>query len=309
MKVSDYYKPGSLKEALDYAAGQDKKMIFMAGGTDITVKAVNRKWYADHTIVDIGDIKELDYIRVKDDVVEIGSCTKLTSICESEIIKEEAPILAKACSEVGGPQIRNQGTIGGNIANACLAADAIPALCVLGASVKTVNGQEDRIIPVGEIMKPCAACLGHEGMCVRGCYYGIPAGKKTILGENELITEIIIPRRDKSYRYFYEKVGRKAALTMSDFTLAVELKAEGSRVDDLKISIGAALDKIQCEDDICSAYTGRDISLKDIEDISKKLSQKILNVKNVTDPIRYKSMVCEKLTYRTLKDMVFGDEA
>jgi xanthine dehydrogenase FAD-binding subunit len=308
MKCKNYYKPTTLKETLELAGNQSEKTIFVAGGTDVFVKARNRDWYKDYVLIDIGGIRELTHILEKEEEIEIGSMVTLSEIAESQTVKNCLPILEKSCAAVGSPQIRNRGTIGGNIANACLAGDLLPALCVLGAKIRIMNQEGERILPIEEIFKSAPACLTHEEMCVRSCYYGIPAGKKTYLKEEDLIFSIIVPKQSKEEKYYYQKVGRKEALSMSKFTLAIRLKCQKNYIEDLKISMGAAVDKVECEDDICRNYILKNLGKEEIKELSCQLAQKILSAKKVTRDIEYKAEVCERLTDRTLRMMIFGEE-
>jgi 4-hydroxybenzoyl-CoA reductase subunit beta len=110
----DYQAPETLDEAVSllYKAKKDAKVI--AGGTDLLV-AMKQRRLTPAVVVNIKGIKGLEYIKNGKGDVRIGALTPLTSIEESQLIKEKFPGLAKAAGAVGAPQHRNAGTIGGNI--------------------------------------------------------------------------------------------------------------------------------------------------------------------------------------------------
>ena len=174
MKAEGYVRPASLAEA---AAARAEGGIIIAGGTDVMVKGRARGVYAGRTLVDVSKLEELRQVRERDGAVEIGAACTLAELCEHPLIAGKLPLLADACAHVGGVQIRNRATIGGNVVNACPASDVIPALMVLGARVRTTA----RELPLDALFRACPACLRHEGMLVRTCYFPDAAAKKTVL--------------------------------------------------------------------------------------------------------------------------------
>ena len=146
MKYQDYITVSSLKEALEQLEKYGKDAVIVAGATD----------------------QELQGIRKEQGKIMVGAMTTIYELLHSELIRKEAGLLYQACGNIAGPQIRNQATIGGNLANSCLAADTIPALCVLEATICIVGPSGTREIPVEELLKFCPPCVRHEEMSV-GC--------------------------------------------------------------------------------------------------------------------------------------------
>jgi len=308
MKFKQYFKMSSLEELNDIVSKCEGEVIFVAGATDVMVKGRSRDWYKDCSLVDISGISELSYICEKDGDIHIGALTTVKDILESELINKYIPVLSKAASTLAGPQVRAKATIGGNLANSCLAGDLIPALCVLNAEMELVSSECCRRMMVCDLLKPCVACLNHEEMSVGGCFYGNPCGKKNNLKSGELITDIIISKPENDDRFFFQKVGRKTEGCMSKFTLSIKLNAKDKYINDLKISIGAAFSDINNSDDIVKDYIGKEISREDILELATGLSDKIVSqVRVLNDNMKYKSIVCKRLVNRTLCEMIFGD--
>lgn len=305
MEYKGYKKIENLLELQSYIEETSDDIVWVAGATDIMVKARARNWYSKSMMVDISNMKELSYIKEDEDIIEVGALTTIASLLESDIIYENARILWEACKVLGNPQIRNSGTIGGNIANACLAADTFPALCVLGAQVKVMGSMGERIVGIEEIMKKCPACLNHEAMTVSGCYYGIPAEKKTTLKANECIRAIMIPKMSPAYRVDFQKIGRKQAGCMSKFTLAVGLLMEENIIQDIRVSIGAAFDTITVHPMVSERLVGTEGNKEQLVEVANYLGDAIeAQVQKESKSISYKAEVCRRLTVRVIEELI-----
>lgn len=214
MKAAGYVRPASLAEA---AAARADGGIVIAGGTDVMVKGRGRGVYAGKTLVDVSRLEELLKVREQDGAVEIGAACTLAELCENALVAEKLPLLADACAHVGGVQIRNRATIGGNVANACPASDVIPALMVLGARVRTTA----RELPLEEFFRSCPACLKHEGMLVRTCYFPDAAAKKTVLAPDELVVLLIVPAPPDGTRWLFHKLTRTQGIGLARLNIAL----------------------------------------------------------------------------------------
>ena len=308
MKYQDYITVSSLKEALEQLEKYGKDAVIIAGATDLAVKARSKDWYESKYLVDISRIQELQGIRKEQGKIMVGAMTTIYELLHSELIRKEAGLLYQACGNIAGPQIRNQATIGGNLANSCLAADTIPALCVLEATICIVGPSGTREIPVEELLKFCPPCVRHEEMSVGGCFYGIPAGKKNTLEPDEIITQVVIPVMSTDYQYSFQKVGRKKSGCMSRFTLAVAMKlSKDQKIEDVRLSIGAALADIRLQKEVTESLKGHKPDSELFHACMAQLGEKIRSqVRKVDDNIEYKAAVCERLGTRTLSELAFG---
>ena len=138
-----YAKAGSVQEAIRLLK-QNSEAHLIAGGTDMLVKLHKGKARFDH-LVDIHDIAELNYITQNDvgDIV-IGPLACFTHVAESPLIRKHIPILSDAILTIGGPQVRNMATIGGNLCNGVPSADSATPLIALNAVVTIENGNGSR---------------------------------------------------------------------------------------------------------------------------------------------------------------------
>jgi CO/xanthine dehydrogenase FAD-binding subunit len=129
----NYYRAKSEREALSILGDLRGRAALIAGGTDFLAgRYVERV----ENLVDISGVKELCYVRNEMGTVKIGALTTHTQVSMSDTIKKEAFALADAESAIGTVEIRNRGTIGGNICNASPCADTVPPLMVLDSKLK-----------------------------------------------------------------------------------------------------------------------------------------------------------------------------
>ncbi len=144
------YRPRTLSEAFKIMKSGDVPRFYLAGGTDLIVKA--RDGMVPPSIwCDLTGLRELRGVRLRGGRIEIGSGTVYMDLIQAPLILRHAPALVDAMREIGGEQIKNRGTLGGNLANASPAADAVPALFSLGATVHTRLGVKKREIPVEDL--------------------------------------------------------------------------------------------------------------------------------------------------------------
>ena len=172
LKPFEYLEPRTVKEAVQMLSTYGAKAKILASGTDLLV-SVKRRKVSPQYVVYIKGIPDLDYIDYsQEDGLKIGALASHQSIAYSPIVREKYELLATACNKVGTPQIRNMGTIGGNICMAGPSQDTIPPLLVLEAKLKLVSPNGERILPIDKFFI---------------------APFKTALNEAELLTEIQIP--------------------------------------------------------------------------------------------------------------------
>lgn len=198
------YTPATLAEARRML--QEGGTRPLAGGTDAMVRFKDGIW-RPKAWVNLHRLRgELAYIREDGDWLEVGALTTFSELLASRVIRERAPLLAKAVRTVGGPAIRNMGTLGGNIGTASPAGDSLPALYALEADV-IVNGVTN--ISIEEVM------LG-------------PGRLKLLVGD--LITGVRFRAQAPDELCTFEKLGLRAAHAISLASVALRLTPGMARV-------------------------------------------------------------------------------
>jgi CO/xanthine dehydrogenase FAD-binding subunit len=191
------YSPATLAEALRLLAEGGDAVRPLAGGTDAMVKYKDGLWQPKAWVNLLGLRRELAFIRREGEVLEVGALTSFTELLGSPLIREGAPLLAKAVRTIGGPQIRNMGTLGGNIGTASPAGDSLPALYALDARV-VINASKE--LPIAEFITG----PGH-----------------TALKPGELITSVKFAVQPTWEQSTFEKLGLRAAHAISIASVAV----------------------------------------------------------------------------------------
>ena len=195
--------------------GRDAQVV--AGGTDLFVKMKLRR-FVPSVLINIKKISGLDRIDWdKDRGLTIGPLTTIQAIWESNVVAERFPVLREAAGVLGTEQIRNLGTLAGNLANASPSAEFAPPLLVLGASVRCIGRSGERIVPLERFF--------------------VGPGK-TALQPDELIMEVAVQNPLPDARLVYLKHSlRKMDVAMASAALSVVL--DGGVCRDVRIALGA----------------------------------------------------------------------
>lgn len=193
MKPFDFYTPTTVEEALKLMHEHRESVSAIAGGTDLVLELNERK-AAPVVIIDLKHIDELNYIREEDGKFRIGAMTTHAALAADPRIAETCRLLHDACRLVGSPQIRNLGTIGGNIAQSSVAGDGLAACVTLNADVTLRSVRGERTMNINDF-------LAGEGK-----------DKRNILEADELLTEISFPVPDTKHTAtaFYKLAKRKS---------------------------------------------------------------------------------------------------
>src|SRR6185295_18764157 len=194
-------------EALAVLAASPGELRPVAGGTDALVKAKDGQLDRAR-LFDLSRIPELR---------AIGAAVTHSELLASPLIARYVPALPAACAVIGGPQIRNRGTVGGNLANASPAADAVPALYAADAVVELVSISARREVPITEFF------TGY---------------RQTVLEPDELIVGVRIPKRT-GVRGTFLRLGQRQAQAISKVSVAVALTFVNGRPDFVRVAFGS----------------------------------------------------------------------
>jgi CO/xanthine dehydrogenase FAD-binding subunit len=197
-------EPRTLPDALRLLR-EEGPLTPLAGCTDLYVSA-NFGTLEPRRFLDVWALDELRPIALRGDLLSIGALATYADIMQSEIVARRLPMLAAAASEIGGVQIQNRGTIGGNIANASPAADSLPVLAAADATIVLVSMDGERRVPVTAF------------------YTGYRA---TVMRPDELIAAVEIGPVEG--RQWFRKVGTRAAQAISKVVMAA-VRAPSPRI-------------------------------------------------------------------------------
>ena len=137
----NYHLAYSVDEALQLLVNAPESARVIAGGTDFLLDLQQGRHPPVHTLVDITNIPELNILNIHQERMIIGAARPLNQIVSSPLVNEHAPALVEACRLIGGPQVRNTATLGGNVAHALPAGDGTIALLALDAQAEVASLQ------------------------------------------------------------------------------------------------------------------------------------------------------------------------
>jgi CO/xanthine dehydrogenase FAD-binding subunit len=219
MEKFRYVRAASVSEAVAFLNEPGLHSRPLAGGTDLLLLLRSDPDLCDQ-LVDISLVADLHRIEQKDGVVSIGAASTFCEVFESSIVKRTAPVLAQACSQVGAVQIRNMGTIGGNVINAAACADSLPALVCLGAKARILTPHGEISMPVSElVIAPNRTRIPTGGLLVSLDYEVPPAGSRSV----------------------FIKLGRRNAMAISRLTVAALGRLDNQRsIEETRLVPGAA---------------------------------------------------------------------
>ncbi|HMA58707.1 MAG TPA: xanthine dehydrogenase family protein subunit M [Halanaerobiales bacterium] len=278
-------KANSLEEALDILAEKKKEVRMVAGGTDMLVQIHHESddLKGMEYLLDISSIPGLDLIEDNNEYLKIGALCTHSEIMDSVLVNEKFPILKKAAEVIGSTQIRNRGTVGGNINNASPAADLVTALIALDASVVLHSKHGKRELSLSEF--------------ITGPYM-------TDRYEDEILTEVKVPYIQGEYFDCYQKVKRRQAVAIARINLAVITKLKDNKFDDIRIAFGSATPTAMRFREIEAELEGSDLNKIDYDKLADETGQAMVNITGERWSTPYKRPVVGNLLKRALQSIV-----
>lgn len=275
-----YFRPKDLREALEALAEGGRPL---AGGTDLVVDLKEGKARPE-LLVDISRLEELHFLETSNGLIRMGPLLTHREIASSELLRSEALPLALASAQVGSPQIRNVGTLGGNICNASPAADTLPALMVLEAELVLQGLGARRTIPFERFFV--------------GPY-------KTVLQPDELLVEVRF-RGLRGFKGGFWKVGRRRTFVQSRINLAVALRLEDGLVQEARISVGSSTPtpvRMEAAEEYLKGKPLEDTFLREAAHLA---TEAIASLSGRRPSASYKLPAISGLLWRALKEVAFG---
>lgn len=253
------YKGYNLEDTLIILDKYKEKGKIIAGGTDVVI-AIKEKHVDPEIMIDISDIEELTKVEEKNGWIHMGSCVKYKDIEGENVFLKNLKAISQAAKSVGSPQIRNTGTIGGNICNGSPAADIVPPLLALDSIciIKSVEGERE--IPLKDIFLDKGKVDIKSNEILKGVKF------KT-LGEREIIT--------------FSKLGFRKALAISRAvsSIYIKLSENESIIEKIRIASGSlgkyGLREIEVEEDLKGKILDKDTISFGAEKMSEAVKNRL----------------------------------
>ena len=278
-----YFAPQKIEEALEILSRYGKEIKIIAGGTDLLIQYYDRL-YEINGWLDLKNIKELKEIKIHQNQMEIGAMVTHAQLEKSEGIKKYFPVLSQAAADIGSPQIRNRGTIGGNIVNASPAGDLLPPLMAYDAQFKLLSTKGKKIAPAEEFF------IGP---------------KKTILEPAQLLTRIILPLPSERTYGSWIKIGKRKALIIATITLAlvVEMAEDNKTVKDVRICLGSVAPTPIEIKEVREKMIGKKFSQLDFNQLGQIVEDKISPIDDIRGTKEYRKDVAKEIMINALEEI------
>ncbi|HVS31265.1 MAG TPA: FAD binding domain-containing protein [Thermoanaerobaculia bacterium] len=256
VRIGTFFKPVDLEGAIRFKA-EHPKCVIVQGATDFGVWC-NKRGFKAEAILSLSGVPGLDDLRAGDGRLVVGGRVSLARL--EEFVADKLPQRAEVLDRFGSPQIKNAGTLAGNIANASPIADSLPFLYVSGASLELTGLAGRREVPIESFYR----------------------GYKTLdLAADEIITRIFIPLPAKGDTLRLYKVSKRSHLDISSFTAAMLMRRSGDRIERIRIAYGGVGPLVLRLPRTESFLAGKPFSMSTLEDAGPIAREEITPISDV----------------------------
>lgn len=283
-----YVSAASLDDALRVLAEKREKARVVAGATDLILEIERGVRKGIETLVDITRIPKLDQIVLDEDGnLHLGPLVTHNHCVASKLIREYALPLAQATWEVGSPQIRNRGTIAGNLITASPANDTITPLMALDAKVRLRSLRGERVVALKDF------------------YTGV---RRTVLEPDDMLVDIVFPALKANQRGIFLKYALRRAQAISVVNAAIVLTFENQRVSKAAITLGAVAPTIIHATEAEAYLVGKSLDSETIQRAAELAMQAARPISDIRGSAEYRRYMVGVLIRRGLTAIAQGQE-
>ncbi|MBN2472170.1 MAG: FAD binding domain-containing protein [Anaerolineae bacterium] len=276
----EYYNVASVAEALELLAQYGRRARIIAGGTDIILEMERGQRSDVDVLIDVSRVSGLDEITIDGDMATLGPLVTHNQVVGSGVLVERALPFATACWEVGAPQIRNRGTIAGNLITASPANDTITPLWALGASVTLASARGQRTVLLSDF------------------YQGV---RRTVMEPDEMMTAIHVPLTDARTRGVFLKLGLRKAQAISVVNVAAVLAFDGDTISNARITLGSVAPTIIPVPEAMAYLEGKTLSSDVISQAAQLCAAAATPIDDVRGSAVYRREMVQVLAARALR--------
>jgi len=282
----EYYNAATTEDAIRLLGEKGERARIVAGATDLILeleRGVRRDIY---TLIDITRIPGLDQITLdEDDVIHLGPMVTHNHCAASRLIRERAFPLARAAWEVGAPQIRNRGTVAGNLITASPANDTITPLMALDAWVVLASARGERKVMLDDF------------------YTGV---RKTVMQPDEMLVDIAFPALKKSQKGTFIKLALRRAQAISVINVALVLDIEAAAVQSASVTLGAVTPTIIHAEEAENYLAGKELTEAVIAEAAKLTMEASRPIDDIRGSAAYRREMVRVCTARGLRSLRDG---
>ena len=215
-----YHTATTIQDALEALALSPQPACLVAGGTDLLLELQQGHHAPVHTLVDLTRIPELNRLEIQDERLFIGASVPVSCVSDSTLVLQHAQAVAEGCALIGGPQVRNSATLGGNVAHALPAADGMIGLLALDALAVVADQAGCREVPILNLF--------------RG------PGDSTLIQGKELLVGFSIALQQVNQASAFRRVMRPQGVALPILNMAAWVERDGDRLKQVRIAVGPA---------------------------------------------------------------------
>jgi CO/xanthine dehydrogenase FAD-binding subunit len=283
-----YINAANLDEALQALNEFQGKARIVAGGTDLLLEMERGVRKGIEVLVDITRVEGLDQIKLDEQqVIHLGPMVTHNQCVASKLIRENAFPLAQACWQVGSPQIRNRGTIAGNVITASPANDSISPLMALGAKVTLRSQKGERVVALEDF------------------YTGV---RKTVMQPDELLVDIAFPAMPAEQKGVYSKYALRRAQAISVVNSSIILTFDKGTVVHSSITMGAVAPTIIHAKEAEAFLMGKKLSTDVIETAAGLIAKASTPISDIRSSAQYRQEIVKVISRRGLTALAEGTE-
>jgi CO/xanthine dehydrogenase FAD-binding subunit len=272
-----YTRPRSLDDAVETRAAHPDWLV-LAGGTDLMVGAPGRR--GPSGVLDLFGLAVLHGVVAADDRIRIGACTTYAELLADDTVRTHLPLLRAAAGDVGALQIRERGTIGGNVVSASPVGDMLPGLLALDASIvlESIGGRRE--IPYEEFV------TGFRAVDLR---------------PEEIVTAIVVPVPLPGTVQQWRKVGTRAAQAITKVSIAAAARTVDGRLEHVRLAFGAVADRPVRLHHAESIAEGQEPGLALAEAVGSAIAEALRPITDVRSTADYRRDVAADLAARFIR--------
>ncbi len=284
----NYINVTSIEEVVKILGDKKESARIVAGGTDLILELERGLRKSIDTLIDVTRIPKLDQITIdKDDVIHLGALVTHNDCAASKLIRERGYPLARAAWDVGAPQIRNRGTIAGNLITASPANDTITPLMALQASVTLISTRGERTVSLKDF------------------YTGV---RKNVMQADEMLADISFPALTKNGHGAFIKLALRRAQAIALVNVAVVLELKGDTVTSASITLGAVSQVILHAEAAEKFLAKKKLNDKNIAQAAELAMQAARPIDDVRGSAAYRREMVKVITARALTSIRDGSE-
>ncbi|MFZ6029804.1 MAG: FAD binding domain-containing protein [Chloroflexota bacterium] len=284
----DYFFPDSIDETLHLLGERGPAARLVAGGTDLILELARGVRPGVDTLIDISRLPGLDHIFLDGKgVLHLGALVTHNHVLASELLIARAFPLVQACWEVGAPQIRNRGTVAGNLITASPANDAIPPLVALDAAVVLRSLRGERLVPLREF------------------YTGV---RQNVMRPDEMLFEICFPAMVASQRGAFVKLGLRRAQAIALANVALLLAFDGDVVTACAIALGAVAPTVLRAAEAEAFLQGRRLDVESCTQAAALAAAAARPIDDLRSSADYRTAMVRTCVLRALQAIAAGQE-